>query len=88
MVCVATAAVKMEAAKSKLGGTIIDERLQIGFGEHTTTRGDWIQVLVALGHLVEAKASVSSSVDIWSMNAPVNSPAHEPFMRCSGVGFR
>ena len=37
-----------------LGGTIIDERLQIGFGEHTTTRGDWIQVLVALGHLVEA----------------------------------
>ena len=37
-----------------LGGTIIDERLQIGFGEHTTTRGDWIQVLVALGHLVKA----------------------------------
>ena len=37
-----------------LGRTIVDERLQIGFGEHATTRGDWIQVLVALGHLVEA----------------------------------
>ena len=37
-----------------LGRTIVDERLQIGFGEHTTTRSDRIQVLVALGHLVKA----------------------------------
>ena len=32
-------------------------------------------------------ASVSKSVDIWSMNAPVP-PAHDPFIRCSGVGLR
>ena len=33
------------------------------------------------------RVAVSSSVLIWSMNAPVP-PAHEPFMRCSGVGLR
>ena len=38
----------------RLGRAVVDERLQIGFGEHAATRGDRIQVLVALGHLVEA----------------------------------
>ena len=38
----------------RLGRAVVDQRLQIGFGEHTTTRSDRIQVLVALGHLVKA----------------------------------
>ena len=38
----------------RLGRAVVDQRLQIGFGEHAATRGDRIQVLVALGHLVEA----------------------------------
>ena len=70
-----------------LGGAVVDQRLQVGLREHAATRRDRVQGLVVLGVIVEAEASVSSSVAIWSMNAPVP-PAHEPFMRCSGVGFR
>ena len=33
--------------------TIVDQRLQIGFGEHAAARGDRIQVLVILRHLVQ-----------------------------------
>ena len=33
---------------------VVDERLQIGFREHTATRSDRVQGLVMLGHFVEA----------------------------------
>ncbi len=38
----------------RFGRAIVDERLQIGFGEHAATRGDRIQGFVLRGHLVEA----------------------------------
>ncbi len=36
------------------GGAVVDERLQIGFGEHAAARRDRVERLVVLGHLVEA----------------------------------
>ena len=38
----------------RLGRTVVDQRLQVGFGEHAAPRGDRIQRGVVLGHLVEA----------------------------------
>ena len=38
----------------RLGGTVVDQRLQVGFGEHAAAGCDRIQRGVVLGHLVEA----------------------------------
>ena len=38
----------------RLGGAVVDQRLQVGFGEHAAAGCDRIQRGVVLGHLVEA----------------------------------
>ena len=38
----------------RLGRAIVDERLEVGLGEHTATGGDRIQGRVLLRHVVEA----------------------------------
>ena len=85
MVCMATA-LKMEAAMSAVGSLRLT-RFCMSVLAKTPQRDamGYMRVKVAASSLIFL-GSMSRSVAIWSMKAPVP-PAQEPFMRMSGLLF-
>ena len=70
-----------------VGGTLVDERLNIRLGEDAAARGDRVELGVAGRQLAEA-GGVRVQEGRHLVDERAGAPAQVPFMRCSGVGCR